>query len=123
MLTLKLAAHLGAAGYVGYGALANVEGASSGTSLESFLQYGVLGLVVVGFLTGWIVPGPTAKQMLGENTRLQTLVEKVIPMTATYASTMEKSTAALDRAAQVMEAMAIKQSELEKRVGDLEGQR
>ena len=122
MLT-SLVAHVGASLYVGYGALQAAEGTGSSTSIETFLQYGVLGLVVVGFLTGWIVPGPTAKQMLGENTRLQTLVEKVIPMTATYASTMEKSTAALDRAAQVMEAMAIKQSELEKRVGDLEGQR
>ena len=92
--------------YVGYGALDQADPASSSGSIETFLQYGVLGLVVVGFLTGWIVPGPQAKQLLAENQRLTALLEeKVIPLSSTYSATMERSNAALEKAASAMEAM------------------
>lgn len=69
----------------------------SGDSMAPFLQYGVLGLVVVGFATGWIVPGPQAKALAAENTRLSALIEnKLLPM-------IETSSAALERAAIAME--------------------
>ena len=102
MLT-GLALHVGTSLYVAYGALQLADQQGSSPSIESFLQYGVLGLVVIGFLTGWIVPGPTAKQLLSENQRLQALVETVIPVTATYSDTMKQSNSALEKAAQVME--------------------
>jgi fructose-specific phosphotransferase system IIC component len=101
-----LVANVGVSLYVAYGAVQSADPAVSGTSIETFLQYGVLGLVVIGFLTGWIVPGPQAKLLISENARLQGLIEeKVIPLTATYSSTMERSNVALEKAAQAMETM------------------
>lgn len=53
-----------------------------------FLTYGPLGLMVAGFLTGVIVPGPTHKRVVEENQRLRELMDnKVYP-------TVESSTAA-----------------------------
>lgn len=64
----------------------------------SLTQYGPLGLMVLGFLTGWIVPGPTAKAQAAEITRLQTLFEnEVLPMAKTYAETMAEVTKVLDK--------------------------
>lgn len=66
--------------------------------VTGLLQYGALGLVLIGFITGWIVPGWHAKALAAENTRLTTFIEsKLFPMLETYATTMEKATSALDR--------------------------
>lgn len=66
--------------------------------LASLTQYGPLGLMVLGFLTGWIVPGPTAKAQAAEITRLQTLFEhEVLPMAKTYAETMGQVTTVLEK--------------------------
>lgn len=76
------------------------EVASAQGDVGSFLQYGVLGLVVVGFVTGWIVPGYHAKNLTQENARLTALFEeRVIPL-------LEQSSTALDRAAQAMDTSA-----------------
>ena len=78
------------------------EAATSG-GWEPFLQYGVLGLVVVGFITGWIVPGYQAKQLLAENARLTRLIEdKVLPMAETNAVTLDRAATALERAAEAI---------------------
>lgn len=103
---LTAIAHLGASAYVAYGAVQTADSSAGGSPVESFLQYGVLGLVVVGFLTEWIVPGSTAKKLAAENQRLQQLIEdKVLPVTATYSSTLERSSAALEKAGQAIEAV------------------
>ena len=105
MLTTALL-NIGTTAYVAYGALSIADSTGSSPSIESFLQYGVLGLVVIGFLTGWIVPGPQAKQLISENQRLTALLEKeVIPMSATFAATMDRSNSALEKAALAMEAI------------------
>lgn len=106
MLT-SLALHLGATAYVAYGAVQTAESSAAASPFESFLQYGVLGAVVIGFLTEWIVPGSTAKKYRDEATRLQAIVEeKVLPVTATYGTTLERTNIALEKAGQAMQALA-----------------
>lgn len=38
-----------------------------------WIQYGVLGLVVVGFIMGWIVPGPIHKREIERGDRMERL--------------------------------------------------
>jgi len=72
--------------------------------VEYFLQYGPLGLIVIGFLTGWIVPGYHAKSLEAENRRLTALFEgKLLPMIETSAITMDKATSALEKSAVALE--------------------
>ena len=83
------------------------EAATSTDPISNFLQYGVLGLVVIGFATGWIVPGPQAKALAAENTRLSGIIDnKVFPMLEQYAGTMEKAASALEKAAEAMDRQA-----------------
>lgn len=78
--------------------------AATGDPWALLLQYGVLGVVVVGFITGWIVPGPQAKQLLEENRRLQALIEnKLLPMSETYAATLEKSAIVMEKCTTVLD--------------------
>lgn len=57
------------------------------------LGFGPLGLMVLGFITGWIVPGSTHKKAEAEVARLQRLFDdQVFPMAQTYASTMATAT-------------------------------
>lgn len=87
--------------------LALVDAAGTAEPIASLLQYGVLGLVVVGFITGWIVPGPTAKALAVENARLSALIEgKLFPMLEQYAANQEKSASALERSAEAMDRVA-----------------
>lgn len=84
-----------------------VAEASAPPAVGDFLQYGVLGLVVVGFATGWIVPGPQAKALAAENARLSALIDgKIFPVLEQYASTMEKAAGALERAAEALDRQA-----------------
>lgn len=77
--------------------------AADSDPFTSLTQYGPLGLMVLGFLTGWIVPGPTAKAQAAEITRLQTLFEgEVLPMAKTYAETMAQVTTVLEKVLDVM---------------------
>jgi cytochrome b len=93
---------------------AEVDPSGSSLPLGSLLQYGVLGLVVVGFITGWIVPGPQAKALAAENARLSALIEgRLFPMLEQHASTMERAAIALENSAAAMN----RQSERE-RVAD-----
>lgn len=83
------------------------EAAVASDPVSNFLQYGVLGLVVIGFATGWIVPGPQAKALAAENARLTGLIEeKIFPMLGQYAATMERAAVALERSAEAMDRQA-----------------
>lgn len=88
-------------------AVQKVVEATSVDPLGPLLQYGVLGLVVVAFITGWIVPGPQAKALAAENLRLSQLIEgKLFPMFEQYAKTMERAAAALEKASDAMDRQA-----------------
>jgi hypothetical protein len=51
------------------------------TSPATYLTYGPLGLIVIGFVTGQIVTGKQAKRLEDENDRMRKLLEeKVIPL-------------------------------------------
>lgn len=85
------------------GALASDVLAETVDPLVSLTQYGPLGLMVLGFITGWIVPGPTAKAQAAEIVRLQGLFEdEVLPMAKTYAETMGSVTKVLDKVLEVL---------------------
>lgn len=88
-------------------ASASSNGVTLSPDFGQFLQYGVLGLVVIGFATGWIVPGPQAKALAAENARLSAMIEgKLFPMIEQHAATMEKAAAALERSAEAMDRQA-----------------
>lgn len=79
-------------------------GAGGADLFGSLTQYGPLGLIVIGFLTGWIVPGPQVKSKDAEIKRLQSLFEdQVVPMTQTYATTMAGTTKTLEQVAPILQ--------------------
>lgn len=55
-------------------------GGSAGFIIQ-VAQYGVLGLIVIGFLVGWIWPKPSVDKLLADHSRLQVQVEE---LTRTY---------------------------------------
>ena len=58
-------------------------------ALETLLQYGVLGVGVIAFVVGWVVPGTSLRKVLEENARLTNLIEtKVFDMSVSYATSM-----------------------------------
>lgn len=72
--------------------------------VANLIQYGVLGIVVIGFIFGWIVPGPTAKQLISENTRLNDMIEaKLLPMIERSAAALERSAIVMDKATTAMD--------------------
>lgn len=52
------------------------QAASSG-DIVAFVQYGVLGLVVLGFIAGWIWPKPSVDRLLRDNARLENQVDEL----------------------------------------------
>lgn len=65
-------------------------------SLIQYTSYGVLGLTVVGFLTGKLVPGWLYKRSEDENKRLRDLIDnKVYPL-------IESNTRVTEKAVEVM---------------------
>lgn len=56
--------------------LAQQPAPSPGTDLSDWLQFGVLGLVLVGILTGWLWAKPAVERLLAENDRLRHQVEQ-----------------------------------------------
>lgn len=84
-----------------------VQADSSVTDVGQFLQYGILGLLVVAMLTGWLVPGYLYKQERTENDRLKRVIEeRLVGTAAEYAEAMHASSAALDRAIDVIASRA-----------------
>lgn len=91
-----------------------VEAASDVDPISGLLQYGVLGLVVLGFATGWIVPGPSAKALAAENARLSAVIEgRLFPMFEQYATTMERAASALEKSAEAMDRQAAREARRE----------
>ena len=88
-----------------WAALSAGAGQSPSTDPVAFLlQYGVLGIVVIGFIFGWIVPGPQARQLLDENRRLTALIEnKLLPMSEQYAVALDRSAIVMDKATSALE--------------------
>lgn len=77
--------------------------AADGFPLDVFAQYGVLGALVLGFVTGWIAPGYQLKREQEENQRLRVLIEdRVIPAVEQSSSAMQKASEALDRSLDVL---------------------
>lgn len=57
------------------------------------LTYGPLGIMVAGFMFGYIIPGPTHKRVVEENDRLRALIdEKVWPTINDATAAMKEST-------------------------------
>lgn len=72
--------------------LAQTPAAGDPTGLTGYLAYGPLGLMVLGFLTGQIVPGRTAKRAEDENDRLRRLIEdRVLPLVQENTKVTEKA--------------------------------
>lgn len=82
------------------------EGSSTTDPLSILLNYGTLGIVVLGFITGWIVPGPTAKQLAEENKRLNLLItETLLPLIEKTTSSIERSTQSSSKVTEVIDAV------------------
>lgn len=95
---------LAAAVTVAAGGVSLVAGDAAAPGLDGLVQYGPLGLIVLGFVTGWIVPGNVSRQKDAEITRLQALFEQqVLPMAVQYAEVMSEVTRALERATTVVD--------------------
>lgn len=85
--------------------LVAAAGSPSSPSLDlgQFLQYGVLGLLVVALVTGLLVPGYLYKAERDENTRLKKVIEDRLVSTATeYADAMQDASRTLDKAIDVI---------------------
>lgn len=75
----------------------------TGTPLDLLLAYGPLGVIVVLFIIGWIVPRRTVDQKDAEILRLQRLFEdEVMPMAKTYAETMQHTTGVMEQASRAL---------------------
>jgi hypothetical protein len=84
--------------------VAEAPAPASTNPVEYLLQYGPLGLMVLGFLTGWIVPGYHAKSLEAENRRLTALFEgKLLPMIETTVVALDKATSAMEKSAAALE--------------------
>jgi hypothetical protein len=69
------------------------DGGGAGVdSISGYLSYGPLGLMVIGFLTGQLVPGRTHKRTEDENERLRHLIEdKLLPLVAQNTAVTEEA--------------------------------
>lgn len=89
MLVTKIVAGVVFAGTAGADA-ATGGGLDLGSGL---LTYGPLGLMVAGFMFGYIIPGPTHKRVVDENDRLRSLIDdKVWPTINDATTAMKDST-------------------------------
>lgn len=71
---------------------ASVTDPVSADPIGTLLAYGPLGIMVIGFITGWIAPGTQVKQLLAENARLNLII------TGTMLPILEKVTLVMDQA-------------------------
>jgi hypothetical protein len=88
--------HLVVASMTSVAALASMASATDTGStvdgLSNYLSYGPLGLMVLGFLTGQLVPGRTYKRTEDENDRLRRLIEdKLLPLVEQNTSVTEEA--------------------------------
>jgi hypothetical protein len=74
---------------------------------SALLTYGPLGVMVVLFIFGWIVPKSTVRQKDEEIARLQRLfTDEVIPMVKTYTETMTRVTENLEQSTKALQVLA-----------------
>jgi uncharacterized membrane protein YGL010W len=79
----------------------------TGIPIAALLQQGVLGIFVIGLITGWIVPGYQAKALAAENARLSALIEgRLFPMLEQHSGTMQRAAIALEKSAEAMNRQA-----------------
>lgn len=72
--------------------------------LSILLGYGPLGIVVIGFIVGWIVPGSQYKSLAEENRRLQAIItDTLFPLIDKAASNTERGNATNERVTEVLE--------------------
>lgn len=72
--------------------------------LSILLGYGPLGIVVIGFIVGWIVPGSQAKSLAEENKRLVAIItDTLFPLIDKAASNTERGNATNERVTEVLE--------------------
>lgn len=84
--------------------------------ITTLLQYGPLGIIVIGFVTGWIAPGPQVKQLLAENARLNLLITgTLLPLIEKVALVMDQSTAATKQSTEVVEGIRQEMHDLNRR--------
>lgn len=77
--------------------VAQGEGAAP-VGADRLIQFGVLGIMVVLFLTGWIVTGSQYKRVLAENEAMkQLLVTDVIPLLEKTGKRLEDNTDIIKR--------------------------
>lgn len=90
---------------VTFSATPTAEGVSSDPVL-TLINYGVLGIVVVGFVTGWIAPGPQVKQLVAENQRLNLLITgTLLPLIEKVVLVLDQNTSATKRSTDVTESV------------------
>lgn len=81
------------AGLGTFGGVWAVDGVGTLDLGTGLLVYGPLGIMVAGFMFGYIVPGPTHKRVVDENDRLRLLIdEKVWPTINDATAAMRDST-------------------------------
>lgn len=74
--------------------------------ITMLLQYGPLGIIVIGFATGWVASGTQVKQLLAENTRLNLLITgTLLPLMEKVTLVMEQSTESTRQSTAVVEAV------------------
>lgn len=84
--------------------------------VTTLLQYGPLGIIVIGFATGWVAPGTQVKQLLAENTRLNLLITgTLLPLMEKVTLVMEQSTSATKSQTEVVEAVRQEMHDLNRR--------
>lgn len=79
--------------------------ASSGSSPLDFVQYGVLGLIVLAFITGWIWPKPAVDKLMAQLAASEARADEftvlfrdeVLPAIGLMTSKLAEATAVIDR--------------------------
>jgi len=85
-----------------------------GIPVDVFAQYGILGALVIGFLTGWISPGYLLKREQTENDRLRKLIEeRVIPAVEDSSKALKASGESVDKALTVLHEHQVQLTRLE----------
>lgn len=85
-----------------------------GVPVDVFAQYGILGALVIGFLTGWISPGYLLKREQTENDRLRKLIEeRTIPAVEESSAALRASSESLDKALATLQDHQVQMARLE----------
>lgn len=82
---------------LGYASGVVVAQVAQDPGVGNLVQYGVLGLLVIGFITGWVVPGRVALYHQERADRAEAVMrDQVIPLLARAAAIIERAEATPD---------------------------